>query len=73
MPLCRGHHRQLHQAGNEVWWERLNFKPLEVAKALWEETHPKAGSEPGGKGCAPDSEATTSIDTSSQKKPVLPA
>jgi hypothetical protein len=72
VPLCRGHHRQLHQAGNEVtWWERLNLKPLEVAKALWEETHPKAGSE--RKGCAPDSEGTTSIDTSSQKKPVLPA
>jgi hypothetical protein len=74
VPLCRGHHRQLHQAGNEVtWWDNLRIKPLEVAKALWEETHPKAGSEPGGKGCAPDSEATTSIDTSSQKKPVLPA
>ena len=23
VPLCRGHHRQLHQAGNEVaWWEQ---------------------------------------------------
>ena len=43
VPLCRGHHRQLHQAGNEVtWWERLNLKPLEVAKLLWEETHPRS-------------------------------
>ena len=26
VPLCRGHHRQLHQAGNEVaWWENLNI------------------------------------------------
>src|SRR5262249_19528461 len=33
VPLCRGHHRQLHQAGNEVaWWENLNIKALEVAK-----------------------------------------
>ena len=24
VPLCRGHHRQLHQAGNEkAWWEEL--------------------------------------------------
>ena len=24
VPLCRGHHRQLHQTGNEVaWWEEL--------------------------------------------------
>ena len=43
VPLCRGHHRQLHQAGNEsAWWEKLNFKPLEVAKALWEQTHPQS-------------------------------
>jgi hypothetical protein len=43
VPLCRGHHRELHQAGNEpAWWEKLNIKPLEVAKALWEHTHPKS-------------------------------
>ena len=37
--LCRGHHRQLHQAGNEVrWWNNLQFKPLEIAKGLWEES-----------------------------------
>ena len=39
VPLCRGHHRQLHQAGNEVrWWNNLQFKPLEIAKGLWEES-----------------------------------
>jgi hypothetical protein len=43
VPLCRGHHRQLHQAGNEVaWWEKLNIKALEIAKGLWEQTHPKS-------------------------------
>ena len=42
VPLCRGHHRQLHQAGNEVtWWENLKIEPLEIARALWEESHPK--------------------------------
>ena len=26
VPLCRGHHRQLHQAGNEsAWWEKLKI------------------------------------------------
>ena len=40
VPLCRGHHRELHQTGNEpAWWERLKIKPLETAKALWEQTH----------------------------------
>jgi hypothetical protein len=43
VPLCRGHHRQLHQAGNEIaWWEGLKIKALDVAKGLWEQTHPKS-------------------------------
>jgi Rad52/22 family double-strand break repair protein len=41
VPLCRGHHRQLHQAGNEVsWWKGLNIDALPVARQLWEQTHP---------------------------------
>ena len=48
VPLCRGHHRQLHQAGNEVtWWGNFNLKPLEVAKALWGQTHPKSADAAG--------------------------
>ena len=40
VPLCRGHHRQLHQVSNEVaWWENLKISPLPVAKGLWEESH----------------------------------
>jgi hypothetical protein len=43
VPLCRGHHRQLHQAGNEVaWWESLKIDALAVAKGLWEQTRPKS-------------------------------
>jgi hypothetical protein len=41
VPLCRGHHRQLHQAGNEVaWWEGLKINASPVARQLWEQTHP---------------------------------
>jgi Rad52/22 family double-strand break repair protein len=41
VPLCRGHHRQLHQAGNEVgWWKALNIDALPLARQLWEQTHP---------------------------------
>jgi hypothetical protein len=37
VPLCRGHHRQLHQVGNEAaWWEDLKINALEIAKGLWE-------------------------------------
>ena len=40
VPLCRGHHRQLHQARNEVaWWDDLDINALEIAKGLWEESH----------------------------------
>jgi hypothetical protein len=40
VPLCRGHHRQLHQAGNEfAWWKTLNIDVLQVARQLWGQTH----------------------------------
>ena len=43
VPLCRGHHRQLHQAGDEVaWWETLKINALETAKHLWEQTRPSS-------------------------------
>jgi hypothetical protein len=39
VPLCRVHHRQLHQAGNEIaWWQGLKINALEIAKTLWEKT-----------------------------------
>ena len=42
VPLCRGHHRQLHQAGNEVpWWEGFKIDALKVAGDLWEESRAK--------------------------------
>jgi hypothetical protein len=41
VPLCRGHHRQLHQTSNEVaWWEDLQINAFEIARGLWEQTHP---------------------------------
>jgi hypothetical protein len=44
VPLCRGHHRQLHQAGNEVtWWKGLNIIALAIAKRHWDQTHAKVG------------------------------
>jgi hypothetical protein len=43
VPLCRGHHQQLHRAGNEVaWWENLKINVLPLARGLWEQTHPKS-------------------------------
>jgi DNA recombination protein Rad52 len=40
VPLCRGHHGELHQVGNEeAWWENLQINALEIAKTLWDQTH----------------------------------
>jgi DNA recombination protein Rad52 len=42
VPLCRGHHRELHRAGNEAaWWQDRRIDPLEIAKSFWGQTHPK--------------------------------
>ncbi len=43
VPLCRTHHRNLHQTGNEIgWWEKTRIEPLPIARKLWETSHPRA-------------------------------
>ena len=40
VPLCRLHHRELHQRGDErKWWQHLNVNPLDTAQRLWRATH----------------------------------
>jgi hypothetical protein len=39
VPLCRTHHRQVHERGDErAWWEELSIDPSPVAQQLWTET-----------------------------------
>jgi hypothetical protein len=46
VPLCRGHHRQLHQTGDEIaWWKERKINPLELARELWEQTHPQSATK----------------------------
>ena len=41
VPLCRGHHRELHRCGDEAaWWKRSGVDPLPAARVLWRKTHP---------------------------------
>jgi hypothetical protein len=41
VPLCRGHHREVHRSGNEpAWWTNVDIDPTIAARALWLETHP---------------------------------
>jgi len=47
-PLCPIHHRQLHDAGNEVaWWMDLDIDPLPIARDLWLESKAREESDHG--------------------------
>jgi hypothetical protein len=41
VPLCRGHHREVHRYGDEVaWWAKIGIDPAIPARELWLESHP---------------------------------
>jgi hypothetical protein len=41
VPLCRGHHREVHRCTDEVgWWQRARIDALTAARKLWLEMHP---------------------------------
>jgi hypothetical protein len=41
VPLCRGHHRELHRHGDEAaWWQKASIDALAAARSLWLATHP---------------------------------
>ena len=40
VPLCRAHHREVHNCGDEVaWWQRAGINAAAMARTLWLETH----------------------------------
>jgi len=40
VPLCRGHHREVHRCSDESeWWRNIGIDPMVVARALWVEGH----------------------------------
>jgi hypothetical protein len=42
VPLCRGHHRELHRHGDEAgWWNKVGVNPSSAARVLWLKTHPQ--------------------------------
>jgi hypothetical protein len=41
VPLCRGHHREVHRAGDEAtWWTNTGVDPIVAARTLWLDSHP---------------------------------
>jgi DNA recombination protein Rad52 len=63
VPLCRGHHRQLHQVGNEeAWWAERNISALTIAKDLWGQTRSKSV----------PAESISSVDKTNPILPIAP-
>ena len=41
VPMCRGHHREVHRCGDEAaWWQKAGIDPTIAARILWLDTHP---------------------------------
>ena len=41
VPLCRGHHREVHRCGDEMaWWRERGIDALGLARVLWLEFRP---------------------------------
>jgi hypothetical protein len=50
VPLCRGHHRAAHRAGNErAWWKATGIDPIKVARKLWKDTRETKQQKPVAK------------------------
>jgi hypothetical protein len=46
VPLCRGHHREVHRCGDEAgWWRNAGLDPTTAARSLWVESHPLPSSD----------------------------
>ncbi len=47
IPLCRGHHREVHRCGDEAaWWKKAGIDPTVPARGLWLQSHPLPGGDP---------------------------
>jgi hypothetical protein len=68
VPLCRTHHRYLHQTGNEfAWWEKARIDPLPIARKLWETSHPRVAARTASDSTAPGQGKSV---VSSETKPI---
>jgi hypothetical protein len=67
VPLCRGHHREVHRCGDEAaWWQKAGIDPIGAARVLWLKTHPfpkrDAGSKHDARAEATGNVALTEVD-----------
>jgi ERF superfamily len=58
VPLCRTHHRALHQRGDETtWWMSVDLDPVAVAQRLWHQTRVYGAAANGNIGMSSSSPA----------------
>jgi hypothetical protein len=69
VPLCRGHHREVHHCGDEAaWWRKTGIDPTVPARALWLDTHPLPGVPDNAGNEAATSAAAVGADLSNTKR-----
>jgi ERF superfamily len=73
VPLCRGHHREVHRAGSEAnWWTTTGVDAIGIARKLWIETHPiQIPVSPTGAGAStPDAPTAATLPLRGPQNPV---
>jgi hypothetical protein len=71
VPLCRGHHREVHRCGDEAgWWEKARVDPTVSARALWLETHPLPATQDGIEGATSTTAIGTEQSNAKRNRPV---
>jgi len=49
VPLCRGHHREVHRCSEEAaWWTKSGIDPALTARKLWLKTRPLSAQQRAG-------------------------
>ena len=70
VPLCRGHHRELHRRGDErKWWRERNIDPQPIALLLWRCSHGDPSPDPSQDSAAPPTPSPDVAPASSTGEP----
>jgi len=63
VPLCRGHHREVHRSGDEAaWWTKAEVDPTVSARSLWLRTHPLSTAATGTEVAGASPAAAVGVD-----------
>jgi hypothetical protein len=73
VPLCRLHHRELHQFGSEArWWKKVRIDPVPIARELWDQSRHRVDLAPhsSNESLAPDTHSDRSGRSDSPSYPI---